>query len=314
MENYAPVLLIGYNRPKMLKESLEYLVSIDAKLYVALDIPKPDDSINCELSRECQRIVGEFAGQIADIRISDQNQGCFKGVTQAISWAFTLEEKVIILEDDIRIGEEFLSFATQMLNVHEFNNCVGSIAATNLVPTDVISDPNSAYRLSAFTSSWGWATWRDRWQDYLDDLDSFPKFDHTFPEGFWSLLTKRYWDRIFLETLNGKFDAWDYRWLYSNWKNSRLTIVPNSNLAINIGFGPSATHTKDLVLPWWLPTQISTGFILVHGAESLDRDATADFWMSRNHYRNKFTQQVRSELASAFPRVSNYYRKNLKRN
>ena len=314
MEKYAPILLIGYNRPEMLKESLEYLTTLDTRIYVALDVPKPNDSINWELSKKCQKILGEFTRQIFAIRISDQNQGCFKGVTQAISWAFAYEKELIILEDDIRINDKFLQFATHMLNIHEFDNRIGSITATNLVPADAICDASSAYRLSAFTSSWGWATWRNRWQDYLDDLDSFPKFDHTFPRGFWSLLTKRYWDRIFLETLHGKFDAWDYRWLYSNWKNSRLTIVPNSNLAINVGFGPSATHTKDLVLPWWLPTEINEDFMQAHVVKNLDRDASADLWMSHNHYRSKLNQQIRGELASAMPRVSAFYRKNLKRN
>ena len=314
MEKYAPILLIGYNRPKMLKESLEYLVSIDAKLYVALDIPKPDDSINCELSKECQKIVGEFAGQIADIRISDQNQGCFKGVTAAITWAFTHEEAIIILEDDVRIDEKFLAFSTQMLGKYMSEDRIGSVAATNLVPMHAISDPDSAYRLSAFTSSWGWATWRNRWEDYLDDLETFPYFDHTFPEGFWSFLSKRYWDRVFLETLSGRFDAWDYRWLYSNWKNSRLTIVPNSNLALNVGFGADATHTKDLISPWWLPTEISKEFLPKNGLKNLNRDVLADLWMSHNHFRNKLAHQVRGAITTAFPRVSGYYHKILKRN
>ena len=300
---------MGYNRPSMLKASLEYLLTTNAKVYVALDIPRPDDLRNVALSSECIEIVNAHSSGIAGIRISDVNQGCFMGVTQAITWGFSLEPELIILEDDIQVTEAFLSFATSMLDEYRDNVKVGSIAGTNLVPTSSISKSEKDIRFSAFTSSWGWATWQNRWADYLQDLPAFPEFTHGFPDHFWNLITTRYWDQVFLETLRGKFDAWDYRWLYSNWKHSRLTVVPNENLVLNIGFGESATHTKDTVIPWWLPTRITESFACIKFPEGIDRDLIADKWMADNHYRINALNLFKYEVAMKFPAIARAYRR-----
>ncbi|NEO59807.1 MAG: glycosyltransferase family 2 protein, partial [Moorea sp. SIO4G2] len=49
--------------------------------------------------------------------------------------------------------------------------------------------------------------------------------------------------KSFDSTLNGKYDAWDYRWSFARLAQSGLSIVPAVNLISNIGFGEGATHT-----------------------------------------------------------------------
>ena len=39
--------------------------------------------------------------------------------------------------------------------------------------------------------------------------------------------------------------AWDYQWNYCAFINNGLSILPNTNLVKNIGFGSEATHTHD---------------------------------------------------------------------
>ena len=53
-----------------------------------------------------------------------------------------------------------------------------------------------------------------------------------------------YWTWKFDSQYKNKSKHWDERWLYSNWKNSKLSIIPKKNLVKNIGFGATATHTK----------------------------------------------------------------------
>jgi hypothetical protein len=52
-----------------------------------------------------------------------------------------------------------------------------------------------------------------------------------------------YWMDNFGSTHKGLLDTWDYQWVYHNFKNDRLAVVPNCNMIRNIGFGRDATHT-----------------------------------------------------------------------
>ena len=308
VRTFAPVLVTGFNRPEFLEEQIQLLLNLQCKIYVSLDIPDRNDCNNHALSRRCISIVENFSEELKAVRISSENLGCYRGVTEGISWGFGYEENLIILEDDVRVNEVFLSYATDMLTNLAKNKVVGSIAGSNFVPQSNITDSGEQVRLSAFTSSWGWATWRDRWEEYLIDVSTFPCLDFTFPENFWSYKSKKYWIKIFKDTKNGKYDAWDYRWLYSNWKRQRLTVVPNANLVLNIGFGAGATHTHNLNLPWWLPSEIQESFEILRTPGLHLRDVLADNWMEENHFRIKIRQQVRAGLSRKFPRFARYYR------
>ncbi|MBI3429124.1 MAG: hypothetical protein HY050_03515 [Actinobacteria bacterium] len=309
MSLFAPVLVTGFNRPELLEAQLQSLLKMGCKVYLSLDVPKKGDLANAESSQKCISIADRFSADLVGVRISDESLGCFRGVTEAITWGFGQEKVLIILEDDVRVNETFLSYSTLTLANFESIKTVGSIAGTNFVPKAHLTLNNDPFRLSAFTSSWGWATWSDRWSDYLQDLDTFPRQNFSFPTNFWSWTSKRYWNRVFEDTAKGKYDAWDYRWLYSNWKRRRLTVVPNSNLVINVGFGEGATHTQDANLPWWLPREIENSFKVLMIPSLSVRDERADRWMEENHYRTKMVQQLRGEFSSKFPRATMAYRR-----
>lgn len=82
-------------------------------------------------------------------------------------------------------------------------------------------------------------------------MKSWPEFKQT---GFVDRLfdnsyEKQYWYEIFERThqspANEISDTWDYQWLYTLWSQNGLSILPDSNLISNIGFGhPDAAHTK----------------------------------------------------------------------
>ena len=308
MNPFAPVLVTGFKRPELLEEQLKSLIEAGCKIYLSLDVPNKSDLANVDSSHRCIVIANRYSSDLAGVRISKENLGCFRGITEAITWGFGQETMLIILEDDVRVDEIFLSHATKLLLDFELNQSVGSIAGTNFVPKSHITLKDDSVRFSAFTSSWGWATWRDRWNDYLEDLNTFPIHGSIYPTNFWSWTSKRYWEKVFEDTSIGKYDAWDYRWLYSNWKRCRLTVVPNSNLAINVGFGDGATHTHDLNLPWWLPREIENSFELNAIPSLIVRDERADRWTERNVYRTRVIQQFRGEFSINFPRTAAVYR------
>ena len=307
MEQGAAILVTAYNRPNNLRNLLQTLFISKLPIFVSIDAAKNGDLENARLVEECLNVANEFSKSNIKIRIEDANQGCFLGVSRAISWGFQQCTRLIILEDDIVPSNSFLEFAEFMLSKYENDLRVGCIGGLSLVPSDDISDSTINYRFSAYTTSWGWATWANRWSDYEKDLLTFPSFEYKTPENYWNSPKKMYWRGVFKATSDGLVDTWDYRWLYSNWKRNRLTVLPNSNLVLNIGFGEMATHTKDL--PWWLPDAFDNSFKVDSVTSKVVRDEIADHWMERNHFRSTINLQIRRELSKRLPRLAVQYRK-----
>ena len=301
----SAILITCYNRPDLLEALLQSLKDYDGKLYVSLDYPK-DYKKDGRTFEENGRLCRKYSDIIFEFQIFDVNQGCFQGVTKAISWAFEKEDKLIIFEDDIKFDSAFLKFANEALDQLEGDNSIGSISGLNLVPRLSQSFPSNSTRLSIYTATWGWATWKNRWQDYMADLGTFPKLDWSWVSQSWSHSEKYYWNHVFQSVADGNVDSYGYRWLYSNWKRSRWTLTPNENLTLNLGFGPDATHTQDEELPWWLPTEISSGFVFEELNQDIRLDVNADKWVSKNHFRTAFIYQLRARVGREFPKISKF--------
>ena len=81
-----------------------------------------------------------------------------------------------------------------------------------------------------------------------------------------SKLEKDYWKNVFDRVQNGRFDTWDYQWVYSIWKNDGLAINASRNLVSNIGYDEQALNTYN---PNSILSQIKTEKIdnLVHPTE-----------------------------------------------
>jgi hypothetical protein len=132
------------------------------------------------------------------------------------------------------------------------------------------------YYFSRYTHIWGWASWRRSWQLYDVDISLWPEIRN----GSWliDLLCDHklaaYWQNIFDRVYSQKIDTWDYQLTFTAWINNALTILPNTNLVSNIGFGSEATHTREKDSTANLPTE-SISFPVAH-PRHLIRDSIAD--------------------------------------
>ncbi len=77
---------------------------------------------------------------------------------RAVTWALSMTDKLIILEDDCVPSLSFFPFCKEMLDRYEHDTRVSMIAGFN---TDEVSpDVGSDYFFTSVFSIWGWATWR----------------------------------------------------------------------------------------------------------------------------------------------------------
>ncbi|MFM8893297.1 MAG: glycosyltransferase family 2 protein [Planctomycetia bacterium] len=176
-----------------------------------------------------------------------ENMGCRARVVSGLTWAFSLVDEAIILEDDISFDPSFVRYCEELLERYRDEPRVGSISATDYSRG---SQPGpDSYWFSRYNLFWGWATWRRAWSLYDDEMqclsDPGPNgIDAILGRTFGLWRERAYWRAILKRTHRGERDSWGYRWLLSCWRHGMLGIQPSHSLADNRGFGPEATHTK----------------------------------------------------------------------
>jgi hypothetical protein len=242
----TPVLLLVFDRPKTTAELFGIIRKIKPlKLYIAADGPRPKKQGEREKCEEVRRLVTQVDWE-CDVKtlFRDENLGCGKAVSSAISWFFQNEEEGIILEDDILPHPDFFPYCEELLEKYRHIDEVKFISGRNYLFGETTDD--NSYYFSAFNHVWGWAGWRKTWEIY--DFTLRNKTEEDFEKAirfyFDDINAIRFWKIIFKKMKQGRIDTWDYQLTISLWFNRALSIIPNTNLIQNIGFDGDATHTK----------------------------------------------------------------------
>jgi hypothetical protein len=237
----TPVLFIVFNRPETTRQVFEAIRKVQPKqLFVAADGPRPDKPGEKEKCEEVRKIATavDWDCEVKTL-FWDENLGCGKGPATAITWFFENVEQGIILEDDCLPDLTFFSFCEILLDYYKDNEKIMHISGSNI--QQGIKRNKFSYYFSAIPHMWGWATWRRAWKKY--SYIPYFKFEE-------KIYKEEYWRNIFKKIQSGELNTvWDYQWVFTLFRNQGLSIVPDKNLIINIGFGNSATHSTNP--PYW---------------------------------------------------------------
>jgi len=88
----------------------------------------------------------------------DHNEGCDPSGFRSHRWAFSIAEKVIVLEDDVVPAQSFFPFCKEMLDRYENDERISMIAGFNI--DEASPDCADSYFFTTAFSIWGWASWR----------------------------------------------------------------------------------------------------------------------------------------------------------
>jgi hypothetical protein len=169
------------------------------------------------------------------ILFRDENLGCGKAVSSAISWFFNNVDEGIILEDDCLANNSFFSYCQQLLNYYREDLKIFHINGSN--HQFGIKRGFGDYYFSVYPHVWGWATWKRAWLHYdyyMSELDKYI---------YYNTFTKYAQNDLLYDVKSGKVDTWDIQWVYTTMIHNGVVITPNVNLIINLGFNDFATHT-----------------------------------------------------------------------
>ena len=300
----TPILFIIFNRPDTTHLVFESIRKLKPKyLFVAADGPRLDKQEDIEKCKKVRSIIKVDWECKVQTLYSKQNLGCGIGPSSAISWFFDHVNEGIILEDDCLPHPEFYNFCEDLLKKYRSNPLISSISGTNF--QNGRKRGNGSYYFSVHNRIWGWATWKRTWEKYdyylknIDDKESQYIVQNLFKKKD----EHAYWLKVFNNSKKTQTNnsAWDFQFMFLQWKIGSLTITPNVNLVSNIGYGLDATHTS-----WGknnpnLNRQIGPIFPLIH-PNKIERE-----WKADEYYFSKFIKPKSNFTYRLIRRISKLF-------
>lgn len=244
----APVIFFVYARPEHTKRTIESL----AKNYLAdeTEVYIYSDAAKNEKTMQQVGLVREYIDKIDQRKLfksvqiikSESNKGLANSVISGVSDIIEQYGRVIVVEDDLVSTPDFLQYMNKALDYFETNPKIWSICGYTFkikFPKDYKKDMYLSFR----GASWGWATWKDRWDKVDWEVLDYQEFRNNkelrqrFNRG------GRDMANMLDSQMQGKLDSWAIRWCYTQSKLDMLTVHPVVSRIQNIGLDGSGTHS-----------------------------------------------------------------------
>ena len=245
--DYAPICVFTFKRYDHTVRTLEALsANIYAKqsdLFIFCDNWKKE--IDRASVEQVRGFVKEFKERnlfkSTTVVFADMNKGLAKSIISGVTEVIEKYGKVIVFEDDLLTTRGCLEYFNACLDYYKDNVNIWSISGYSFPMTSLSNYPQDIY-LSYRGSSWGWATWKDRWETVdweVSDYNSFkinPFLRKKFARGGNDM------PAMLDRQMNHFIDSWAIRWCYSQWKQEKYTIFPKESRIYNMGLDGTGTH------------------------------------------------------------------------
>lgn len=244
MMKLAPICLFTYNRLDETQQTINHLkdnhLAEQSELFLFSDGPKNEVAKpKVEAVRSYLKTVTGF--KKIHVKESEVNKGLASSIISGVSEVIEAYGWVIVMEDDLLTAPNFLDFMNQGLDFYKNDSEILSMSGYTM---DLPSLPGEKdFYFGYRASSWGWATWIDRWQKIDWEVTDYDRFHNdrkrkrSFNRGGSDL------SRMLKLQMAGELDSWAIRFCYHQFKHDLKTVYPTRSKLINIGFGEDATHT-----------------------------------------------------------------------
>ena len=238
----APIVIFAFNRPDALQrlgDALRKCALFDeSKIIVFVDGPRNEpERAKVQAAIEVARSLTD------DVRASASNRGLGPSIIAGVTDVINEYGRVIVLEDDLVPAPGMLMYLNQMLDRYADEPKVCSVCAYGLKIRRPEGYSGDVY-FSPRSSSWGWATWRDRWEKIDWAVSDYESFRHnrrdrrSFNRGGSDMAS------MLDGYMAGRNRSWAIRFCYWQWRNGLLSVHPFRSLVDNEGFGAEATNCR----------------------------------------------------------------------
>lgn len=244
--NFSPIIVFAFNRPEALKNTIQSLLqneeAKESDLYIFVDGARPDKPGEEKKVNAVQEYVKNIKGfKSIHHTFSEVNKGLGNSIIQGVTQVINIYGNAIIVEDDLVCSKNFLSFMNQGLNLFKKEFQIYSICGY----TDKVKVPSS-YDYDAYictrSGSWGWGTWKDRWNNIDWELKNWDEVQ-SHRKGF-----NKWGGSDCFKMLNdwrtGRNKSWAIRFCFNQYLNNSLSVFPIISKVGNFGFDGSGTNCK----------------------------------------------------------------------
>lgn len=241
-KKYAPILLFTYNRIVHTKKVIESLQKNYEANYSDLIIYSDGYKNNEEKFQinELRNYLQTIKGfNTVTIIHREKNYGLAKNIITGINEVINKYDKVIVMEDDIVVSNQYLNYMNSALDYYEKNEAVWHICGWSYpISNEFLGDTY----FSRVMNCWGWATWKDRWKSFRKEPERIIKnwtkekikeFDLNGSGIFWSQVDAN---------IKSKLDTWAIFWYASIFENGGLCLYPTISYVENIGHDGTGTN------------------------------------------------------------------------
>lgn len=297
----APIVLFVYNRPRHTEQTLQALASNvlagESILYVFADGPKPGATpADLEKINDTRALIRRqtWCKELVLVE-SEQNKGLANSVIEGVTQVVNKHGRAIVLEDDLVTSPYFLTFLNEGLEMYQERK---NVIAINSYMFPIQTDRIDTFLSPLATSTWGWATWADRWAWFEKEPKHVALIQNNpFLRSRFNLADYNY--AGMLDNRN----SWGIRWYYTAFLRNAVGLFPTKTLCFNIGFGEEATHTKSSIDQ----EKVFSGKIVHHLKESIDL-LVYKLLLNRFTTQNRLEESNQDLVVSLKRKLSKLYR------
>lgn len=244
MKYRSPIIIFTYLRIDNLKITIENLCknygANEYDLFIFSDGPKyQKDQILIDEIRKYLKTITGFKSII--ITESKSNKGLASSVIYGVSEVLKNYDRAIVLEDDLITSSNFLEFMDTSLNQYENKSEVISISGYSF--PNIYNKNSDSYFLNR-SWSWGWATWRNRWEKIDWQANAYATFsrDKQLKKQFSALGSDV--NLMLKRQMEGKLDSWLIRYVFHQFQVKGITVYPTISKVTNNGWDEFASNNK----------------------------------------------------------------------
>lgn len=243
--NY-PILIVTYNRPERLESFLKKFSNTKRQIYVGVDKYEENVELAKKYLKNYKKIQESYLSEDNVIFIySERHLGGKYSTPYFTSKVFELTEKLIIMDDDLIFNNDFLNYCDFSLDYFENDKNIYSIEGFNPFTNN---DGEGSIFLTNYTLQLGWATWRNRWDTYSNDLANegtiiiLKNLCRNFK---FDILSVIFWFIQIYKSEKRYVDAWDWYHFYNQFKRRTNSVIYSNNLVLHDGWGEESLNMHD---------------------------------------------------------------------
>lgn len=248
----APIIIFAYNREDKLKECIRTLAEADGheatEVYVFSDgIKDMADRIQTARINEVRRFLNELKSghPFGGLHVTERadNMGLAENVISGVSEIIDKYGKVIVLEDDLTVTADFITYMNVALDYYADDEKVWSVTGFS-EPLKVLKSYGHDIYMGYRGCSYGWGTWKDRWDTVDWEMTRYDEVLHDRTMRKKLERGGRDMTRILKDQKAGIVNSWAIRWCLSQSMQDRYTVYPVSSFVENTGVDGSGTHQR----------------------------------------------------------------------